>query len=44
LNNPNEFSISAYDYFPLNVAIKTKREKDEVIVGFIKKAYPEQNK
>ena len=40
LSDPNDFSISVYSYNPLNVAIKTKREKDEVIIGFIKKAYP----
>ena len=40
LSDPNDFSISVYGYSPLNVAIKTKSQKDEFIIGFIKKAYP----
>ncbi len=40
LNDPNDYSISVYAYNPLNAAIKIKREKDEAIIGFIKKANP----
>lgn len=40
LCDPDDFSVSVYSCNPLNVAIKTKRGKDEVIIGFIKKAYP----
>jgi len=40
LSNPKDFSLSIYKVSPLNVGFKTKREKEEIILGFIKKAYP----
>ena len=40
LNDKKDFSVSVYDYFPLNAAIKMQREKDQVIIGFIKKPFP----
>lgn len=39
--NPNDLSISIYENFPLNAAIKIKKEnKKEFIICFLKNAYP----